>query len=354
MKTVQLPTVMRVAAALASILIAATAWAVDRLPALGADLGATTVSGISSGGYMAVQFHVAHSSTVIGAGVLAAGPYYCARDSLWTAYEDCMNPGMWSTLPDADALADVARGLAREGRIDPTSNLARARVWLFSGTQDGTVSPVIVDTLRRFYLHFVPADALVMVSDIKAGHAMVTEDAGGRCGVTEPPFINDCDYDAAGRLLTHLLGPLAPPRPDARGTLEKFDQVEFTGRDAYGISMADTGYAYIPDACRQERCRVHVAFHGCRQNATEIGERFVREAGYNRWAAANRIVVLYPQTVARDGWGGALWDWSFVVNPRGCWDWWGYTGAQYHTKDGPQIKAVKAMLDRLAHATENK
>jgi poly(3-hydroxybutyrate) depolymerase len=97
---------------------------------------------------------------------------------------------------------------------------------------------------------------------------------------------------------------------------------------------------------------VHVAFHGCRQNAAAVGERFVREAGYNRWAAANRIVVLYPQTVARNGWGGAFWNWSFVVNPRGCWDWWGYTGTQYHTKQGSQIRAVKAMLDRLAQPRE--
>ncbi len=35
-----------------------------------------TVSGISSGGFMAVQFHVAHSSTVGGAGVVAGGPYW--------------------------------------------------------------------------------------------------------------------------------------------------------------------------------------------------------------------------------------------------------------------------------------
>jgi hypothetical protein len=37
-----------------------------------------------------------------------------------------------------------------------------------------------------------------------------------------------------------------------------------------------------------------------------------------------------------------------VFNPRGCWDWWGYTGPQYANKAGPQIRAVKAMVDRLA------
>lgn len=343
---------LRAAVALAGILAAAAAGAADRLPRLGVDANATTVSGVSSGGYMAVQFHVAHSSIVTGAGVLAAGPYYCARGSLWAAYYECMSPGSWTALPDATALAAEARDLARAGRIDATGNLARSRVWLFAGTRDHTVSPAIVDALRRFYLRFVPGSAVVLVDDIEAGHGMVTEDAGGRCSVSEPPFMNDCDYDAAGKLLAHLLGPLAAPNSESAGRLLAFDQREFAGGDAYSISLADAGYLYVPESCSRERCRVHVAFHGCRQNATEVGERFVREAGYNRWAAANRIVVLYPQTVARSGWGGALWQWSYVVNPRGCWDWWGYSGTQYHTKQGGQIRAVKAMLERLAQPPE--
>jgi len=342
----------RAAIALTGILAAAAAFAVDPLPRLNVDAGATTVSGVSSGGYMAVQFHVAHSSVVIGAGVLAAGPYYCAQGSVWTAYYDCMAPGSWAALPDAQALADVAVALARDGSIDVTENLARSRVWLFAGKLDRTVSPEVVDALRRFYLRFVPGPAVVLVTDIRAGHGMVTEDAGASCGVTDPPFIIDCDYDAAGRLLAHLLGSLAPPGPESSGRIIAFDQRPYSAGDAYSISLADTGYAFVPDTCERERCRVHVAFHGCRQNAASVGEQFVREAGYNRWAAANRIVVLYPQTIARSGWGGALWNWSFVVNPRGCWDWWGYTGTRYHTKQGRQTRAVKAMLDRLAQPRE--
>ena len=97
---------------------------------------------------------------------------------------------------------------------------------------------------------------------------------------------------------------------------------------------------YVPQRCATERCRIHVAFHGCRQGAAEIGERFVRETGYNRWADTNGLIVLYPQVVKRYS--------PFVFNPRGCWDWWGYTSATYHTKSGSQIRAVKAMLDRLA------
>ena len=104
--------------------------------------------------------------------------------------------------------------------------------------------------------------------------------------------------------------------------------------------MDETGFVYVPKTCESERCRVHVAFHGCRQGVADVGERFVREAGYNRWADTNRLIVLYPQAIKRYS--------PFTFNPRGCWDWWGYTDAAYHTKAGAQVSAVKAMLERLS------
>jgi poly(3-hydroxybutyrate) depolymerase len=305
-----------------------SAVAADRLPAYGADVYSFTVSGISSGGYMAVQMQVAHSSRVAGVGALAAGPYYCARGSLWTAWSQCMSGAPQVSKADAERFA-------REKLIDPTSNLARARVWLFSGTRDTTVEPEVVEALAGFYALFKAK--FVLVKDKPAGHAMVTENAGNACDATKAPFINDCDYDAAGELLRHLLGSLAPAVPKPAGRLLAFDQREFG--DVYAISMADAGYAYVPQACDKQPCKVHVAFHGCRQGVEAVGERFVRDAGYNRWADANRLIVLYPQVIARYAW----WTW----NPRGCWDWWGYTGQRYATKEAPQIRAVLATIERL-------
>ena len=52
------------------LLITASA-AAQPLPRLAASTGDVTVSGISSGGYMAVQFQVAHSNRVRGAGIVA-------------------------------------------------------------------------------------------------------------------------------------------------------------------------------------------------------------------------------------------------------------------------------------------
>jgi poly(3-hydroxybutyrate) depolymerase len=318
------------------------------LPALDADPAATTVSGLSSGGYMAVQIHVAHSGTVRGAGVLAAGPYYCAQGSVWAALNNCMTPRTSTPLPDASALKAVVETLAAARAIDPPAGLREGRVWLFGGSADRTVEPAVVDALERFYAQFVPAERVARVRDIAAGHAIVTADTGAPCATTASPFINDCDFDAAGRLLAHLYGALSAPAERPAGQLREFDQRPYANGAPHAISMADTGYLYVPAACETGACRVHVALHGCRQSAAAVGERFVRDAGYNRWADANRIIVLYPQTIARNGPGFSGLRPSFVFNPRGCWDWWGYTGPLYHTQAAPQIRAVKAMVDRLA------
>jgi hypothetical protein len=337
------------AAALCAALCLRPAGAAEALPPFGADLAQTSVSGVSSGGYMAVQFHVAYSSLVIGAGALAGGPYYCAQNSVLTAYLNCMTPRDLWKLPAPEVLADIARNLGNTGLIDPTTALARARVWLFTGTEDRTVAPLVTEGARRFYRAFVPAAQIAVVKNVPAGHAMVTADAGAACGATESPFINNCGFDAAGALLAHIYGPLAAP-VEGGGKLVAFDQNEFAGGDAFAASLASTGFVWVPEACAQSRCRVHVAFHGCRQNAEAVGEAFVRGAGYNRWASANRVLVLYPQTTARSGWGRSPRGMSVVFNPRGCWDWWGYTGADYHLKRGAQMRAVRAMLQRLATA----
>lgn len=308
--------------------------AAEALPRLGA--AAVTVSGVSSGGYMAVQMHVAHSSRVAGAGVIAGGPYYCAQGSLLAARNNCMAPGWFTPLPSMQHLKALTDQLARTGQIDATSHLAKSRVWLFSGTNDRTVLPSVVQALSQWYALYGVQPAVV--ADRPAGHGMVTEAAGGACGETGPPYLNDCDYDAAGALLAHLLGRLQAAAP-ATAAIRQFGQDEFAQGEARAIGLAASGYAYVPEACKAGGCRVHVAFHGCRQNAEAVGDRFVREAGYNRWAESNRLVVLYPQTKAR---------YYPLYNPRACWDWWGYTGAQYATRSGPQVRAVMRMVERLA------
>jgi len=36
------------------------------------------------------------------------------------------------------------------------------------------------------------------------------------------------------------------------------------------------------------------------------------------------------------------------LNPKACWDWWGYTGADYLTQTGAQLKHVNSMVKDIA------
>ncbi len=82
------------------VLTAALSWALvltqparaQELPSLNINGNQVTVSGLSSGAFMAVQMHAAFSDRIQGAGVVAGGPYYCAEGDLIKALTTCMRP----------------------------------------------------------------------------------------------------------------------------------------------------------------------------------------------------------------------------------------------------------------------
>ncbi len=358
------------------------------------DPDAISISGISSGGFMASQFHAAHSSMVMGVGIIAGGPYQCARvnaglgdylgslKQLWNAVYVCSHQASQFPLigflqpflgpPDPDKSATATRTEAANGTIDALENMRDDHVWLFSGTKDTLVPPSVMDALHAYYTEILGGlvetseDNIIYVDNVDVHHAMVVATEGdNNCLEFALPYINDCDYDAAGEMLEFLYrrpGAIFKS-PDAwnRQSLTAFDQTEFfppgTGRGEHGdgaISMNDVGHVYVPETCRNgAKCRLHVALHGCEQYQEKVEQEcgrdgdcrshlFFEAAGYNRWAEANSIIVLYPQTTA--------WDGPSITrtNPKGCWDWWGYSGEDYATKNGGQIRAIKSMIDRLA------
>lgn len=325
------------------------------LAALAADESAVTVSGISSGGYMAVQFQVAHAKIVRGAGIVAGGPYYCAEASVTRALQNCMTPTGAKPPPAMGEMTAAIDAAAKSGQIDPPDFLRDDRVWLLSGGADKTVARPVMDALAEFYRGRLPAAAIQYLKPPATGHAMpsAVDPAGNPCATSEPPYINRCPspegagaFDAAGSLLRHLLPSPIASAAAAVPLATTFDQRPYIEGKPVDASLADAGYVFIPAACRGGGCRIHVAFHGCRQNAQEIGARFVESAGYNRWAETNRLIVLYPQTVSRNGLAFGSLGWLY--NPKGCWDWWGYTGSDYHTRQAPQIAAVRQMIRQLA------
>src|SRR5271169_2991168 len=64
--------------ALPLMLLGASALAAERLGGYPVDPGQVSVSGISSGAFMANQLHIAHSADIMGAAMVAGGLYGCA------------------------------------------------------------------------------------------------------------------------------------------------------------------------------------------------------------------------------------------------------------------------------------
>ena len=133
--------------ALASAFAAVGASAAVNLPALNIDKTQTTVSGLSSGGFMAVQLHVAYSATFKkGAGIVAGGPFYCAEGSVVNATGRCMASP--AGIPTS-TLVSTTNNWASQGLIDPVSNLQSSKVYMFSGTLDDVVKPGVMDALKK-------------------------------------------------------------------------------------------------------------------------------------------------------------------------------------------------------------
>ncbi|SEO55719.1 poly(3-hydroxybutyrate) depolymerase [Luteibacter sp. UNC138MFCol5.1] len=319
---------------------ASAADAPARLPALKLDPARVTVAGLSSGAYMATQAQVAYPEVFHGAALIAGGPYGCAAGKLETALGSCMKG---TPPPDVKALAAAAKTKAARGDIGPLAQLAGAKIYALHGAQDALVAPVVGDASAGFY------DALKAVEPALAGMRVVNDGkrafahnlpiaaSGDDCGKSVSPFLGHCGIDAAGEIFAQLYGKPAKVAGTAKGELREFDQDAYKadGKDAF---LGAKGFVYLPPDCLAGKpCGVMVALHGCKQNVDLVGKAFVEDAGFNRWADVYDVAVLYPQTRA-----------VFApLNPQACWDWWGYSGENYDTRAGVQLRWLVDALHGL-------
>ncbi|MGH8558534.1 MAG: extracellular catalytic domain type 2 short-chain-length polyhydroxyalkanoate depolymerase [Methylococcales bacterium] len=327
---------------------------VKPLPGYSADIANTTISGLSSGAFMTAQLHVAFSHYFGGAAIIAGGPFYCSgsyagNTFLENATNACMNPLTASVGPNVPKLIRKAKEFAAQGSIDPLENLVDDRVYIFTGTADNTVKSTVVQKTLDFYKGLgLKDDNLRFVNTVDAGHAIITDNSNDvPCAETKAPYINNCGFEQSAELLKFLYPDLLPPSEKPSGQVIAFKQGEFipdfgTKRDY--TSMNETAYVYIPSACETEKCRVHIVFHGCEQGNRVIGEEYVTTTGYNQVADTNKLIVLYPQAKPSS---------PVPFNPKGCWDFWGYSSVNpsapnFYNHDAPQMKAIIAMLERLA------
>ena len=314
-----------------------------KLPLFNINSSLVTVSGLSSGGFMAVQMHYAYSSIIKGAAIFAGGPYACALNDPAIALTSCM------TDPDTislDALILTSENLATAGLIDSLSNLANNNVFLFSGTADSVVDQGVMQKLAAIYENF-KANVHTEFT-LAAEHSFPTENYGNLCGTLGEPYINICEYNGAWEALQTLYGQIKAPKQSLDANLVAFDQNDYYSSLS---SFNSKGYLYVPTSCHDgNSCGLHIALHGCEQTLDDVSEDFVKNIGLNEIAEANDLIILYPQIQRSD---------TVPYNPKGCWDWWGYSDIQlgagrYLTQDGVQIDALAQMMKDLGVKIGNK
>ena len=304
-----------------------------RLSSYNIDTSQITVSGLSSGGFFAVQFHVAYSKIIRGVGVIAGGPFWCARDNVKIATGPCLTQ---PNLISVGYLATITYSSAATFVIDPVQNMQNSQVYLLSGKYDSVVVPGVVKKLEEYYSDFVTDGNITSVYTLPAEHCFPTDDYGDSCTRLGSPYICNCNFSAAHEILKHVY----PGSPNLKPSYQpenlfSFDQSEFT---TLFTIMDSVGYIYVPTACQSKKtpCRLHIAFHGCRQGKVYLGDEYAAHTGYGEYAEGLNTIVIFPQAD------------NSTLNPNGCWDWWGFTSPAYASKLGLQMMSIRQMIERVA------
>lgn len=321
------------------------------------------VMGQGSGANMAHQMHVAFSSEIGGAGLVGASPYGCSNHNYFTMMNRCMY-GMESI--NTEALAFGAKQQAGSQRADWTKNLAWSKVFQVEATSDAMVATgIMTNATRDVYTNLGVPSASITTESVAAPHGWITNESPEgysvcECESTDPLCtVFDCDYSTTEKVVNNLWPELTKnSTPDTSLSQNyRFNQDTFCGwvrweeKCVDTIGMSQYGYIYIPTKCHSEKCNLLVHFHGCGQQlVTSSYEDGIYTDGSDTFKQANFMhttevtkvadeygfMVLFPQIDAYN---------MAFKNDYSCWDWWGYSGAHYHTSVGVQMLSVKYMID---------
>lgn len=286
-------------------------------------MNSLTISGISSGGFMASQMATIYSDQFAGVATVAGGVFYCAENEFQSnikkfgsqAYfsygidaknvrksfdienilkqkelpQDtsqfvgplAINPiyqsvGVCMAHPEgAHQAATLSDGVARpmdlsfmkafesKNLIAPTSNIANQRVLIYQGQDDEVVRVGMAEKIKEFYTRYGVSENSLKVIIQSGNHNFPTDRTDGiDCQKAKVPYIGNCKLDLAGEILQHMLA-----RPLVRGVMKPENLYRIVQKKA-PPSIASYGYLYANEACLEnpDSCDLHVALHGCQMS----------------------------------------------------------------------------------------
>ena len=290
---------------------------------------------------MASQIAVAHSRTVRGVGVFAGGPFYCVGIVPRRAERECM-----TGAPDPAASRREAERLAALKLVDPTDNLKQTRSWVLAGSgrrggfRGGGASHVPV--LRR-----VQRDGRGVRG--AAGPGARTADPRLRrrlqsYRVALPQQVRcRCRGGDAGPPAAIRRARRRRPGPPADAST-RTSSCPCCGACGARPRLTRSGTFTFRSSARIDAaaCTSHCtgAGRGRRRSATPSRATPATTPGPRRTILSS-CIRRCGRASRRSSRGGGRY------NPRGCWDWWGYTGTDYATRNGVQIATIVAMVARL-------
>lgn len=291
-----------------------------------------SVSGVSSGAFMALQLTIARSDLFSGAALIAGGPYACSQGNVYTALKSCMKKP--ENINTEFLVNQVLQGEALD-LISPLKNLQNSRFLIIHGLKDQTVSPVASDKVsEQLKLLAIKKNINLNITDERIenmAHAWPTKSFGNTCDQQTTPWLNSCNVDIGQKIFRKLVKRNIHPSAMKPENLKRVP-VEVSPA-SYLESFT---YVYIPEQCREnKKCPAHIALHGCHMGDEYIGDTFAVHSGLNEWAEGSGVIVVYPQVK------------KSLLNPNGCWDLYGYTGANFAVKTAPQIQAIADILEQL-------
>ena len=276
-----------------------------KLSGYNADIRESSISGISSGAFMAVQFGTAWSSVIKGVGVVAGGPYWCAKADANDVINGYTLPIMTATGScmvgpprDMNRSFEKADAKSASGDIDSLQFVARQKIYLFHGYNDAVVARSVTDAAADFYRHYLGEanrGNLYYQTTVGAGHSLAVApdkpvDGLNECQVNAAPFINSCGYDQAGIILQHIYGALnAPNKGPLTGTIKRFDQSVYTKPNNPGPLSLDLSRLSCSSPANASRARRAASTSPC----MDASRMSAKSAG-----ATSRIPATMPGPTA--------------------------------------------------------